>query len=76
MALKLRDDPDRFYDEQSKIRYAISRSKGTTFIQLQPYCDEVMGNVKLNCLARLLNKVQSVVGDNDIQAAAKRELDK
>ena len=74
LAMKIADEPGRFFNEQSKMRYAANRLEGVALNQIQPYIDRKTGDLKLESLEKLLDLLQLAFGDQDIRATANREL--
>jgi hypothetical protein len=56
------------------MRYAANRLEGIALNQSQWYIDRTSGDLKLECLDKLLDLLQLAFGDQDIQATANSEL--
>jgi hypothetical protein len=74
LAMKIADEQGRFFDKQSKMRYAANRLEGVALNQIQPYIDRKTGDLKLESLEKLLDLLQLTFGDQDIRATANQEL--
>jgi hypothetical protein len=74
LAMKIADEPGRFFSEQCKMRYAANRLDGVAQNQIQPYIDRKREDLKLESLEKLLDLLQLTFGDQNIRATANREL--
>jgi hypothetical protein len=74
LAMKIKDEPKRFTNEQKKMRYTENRLEGIALNQIQPYIDRKSGNLKLNSLEKLLDLLQLAFGYQHNGATTNREF--
>jgi hypothetical protein len=55
LALHIAGRPRAFDTEQKKLRYAVGQLEKVALAQIMPYCDEISGEVKLDCLKTLVD---------------------
>jgi hypothetical protein len=55
LAMKIADEPGRFFYKQSKMRYAANQLEGVALNQIQPYIDRTTRDLKLESLEKLLD---------------------
>jgi hypothetical protein len=74
LAMNIADEPGRFFNKESKMRYTANRLEGRALYQIQLYIDRKTRDVKLESLETLLDLLQLAFGDEDIRATANQEL--
>jgi hypothetical protein len=72
--MKIVDEPEQFFNEQFKMRYAANRVEGMALNQLQPYINRKTGYLKLESQEQLLDWLQLAFRDQDIWTTANWEL--
>jgi hypothetical protein len=69
----IRHTPNRFPDEQAKMRYAFNRLSGLALKQILPHVRET-GEVGLEDLPGFIQLLEAAFGDSDRVATAERNL--
>ena len=72
LRMKIAQDAERLPDEQSRLRYALSRLEGIAFAQLLPHVQGSM--VNLPDVTAVIKLLETAFGDPDRVATAFREL--
>lgn len=75
LALCFGADPVKFYTERSKISFAASFLRGPAFSWLEPYTNELTGEVSFSSYRDFLNGLKAGFADPDAYATAERDIE-
>lgn len=75
LALYYGSDPQKFSTDKSKIRFAASFLRGSAFEWLEPFIDEMAGNVSFYKYSEFLEGLMAGFVDPDQYATAEREIE-
>jgi hypothetical protein len=74
LALNIAGKPRSFDTEEKKLRYAVEQQEKVALAQIMPYCNKVLGEVKLDSLKTLVDMLELAFRDQDKAAMGKQEL--